>query len=105
MMTALESQVSRALMRLRLIERALHDQDGWGIHCEGVIALATVEVDESTVRIIATLPGLCSIGDDLPIVDITKDGEFIWTTRLDGPLGESGTDVTVGFALGDLVSE
>lgn len=104
-MTALEAQVSKALMRLRMIERAIHDQQGWTLHCAGMSAPATIEVTGDLLRITGTLPGACTIGDEFPIVDIAKDGEQVWSVRLDGHLGEQGTEVGYEFGPGVLVGE
>lgn len=104
-MTALGMQVTAGLMRLRMIERALHDKDGWGIACSGLSAPAVVEEIDYGIRFTAVLPGLCSLGEDDPIIDITKDGDAVWSVRLDGSLGENGTEVVYEASLGVSVGE
>lgn len=61
----MQLRVAAALMQWRLIERALHEKDGWTMEAAGVRVPAEVVVLDSEVRFSAEFPSVCFL-DDAP---------------------------------------
>ncbi len=102
---SLESLVQQRLMRLRAVERALHDPHGWTLRCDGGEAPVEVTRGEESILFSASLPPMCSVGDEFPLAYFCKDGEPVYAIRLDTHLGEAGTEVSFEITFGALVAE
>ncbi len=100
---SLESLVQQRLMRLRMIERALNEPTGWTMRVAGTEVEATVEVTHDAMTFTALVPPMCTVGEDLPIATICKDGEPAYAVNLDGHLGENGTEVSFSLFVDALV--
>lgn len=99
-MNSLDLAVSSAMMRLRALERALHDDGPWEMEYAGIRTLASRTVTDDRVQFSARFPSpwpkarsltlLCADEPVLvkPFAVPYDDGEFIadWALRLHTPV-------------------
>lgn len=85
--------VAVALMRLRLVERALHDRGRWEMEYAGVRVPVTRIPREHCVSLVAHFPPLCYMEDPPDSVGILIDGDLVHTIGLAAPLDEDGCEV------------
>lgn len=92
--------VSVALMRLRLIERALHDRGGWEMEYAGVRVPVSQFTRADRVSLVGHFPPVCPMSDDPGLaVCLYHRGEMVHVAALEQPLSEDGCQVWIDLAL------
>ena len=104
MSDALDIRVASALMRLRLIERALHGRGEWSMEYAGVTAPVCRFVRNDRVSLVAHFPPLCLLDDPPLAVSLFEDGDLVHVLPLAEPLCESGASVWLDVAIPDPVT-
>jgi hypothetical protein len=102
MSNVLDLKVGAALMRLRLIERALHDRGSWEMEYAGTRVPLSRFLKDDRVIMVAHFPAMCPL-DPQEAVSIMVNGEHVWTVALDEPLPEDGCSLYYDMALQDPV--
>src|SRR5262245_29985453 len=98
-MEALEFQVAQALLRWRLVERALHGHGVWAMTYNDLSVPVSRFIREGRVSLVSHFPPFCLIDEpDLRITLTYDDGdgpEVMRVIGLDEPLDEEGCEVWV----------
>lgn len=93
-MTApLDLTVARALMRWRLMERAVHDRGSWSMRYAGITVPATRFIREDRVTLVAHFPAMCPLTEPDLRIDLLIDGEQVHAIALEDFLPEDGYQV------------
>ena len=100
MTNVLDLQVGAALSRLRLIERALHDDTGfWEMEYNGIKVPVVRFSREDRVSLVAHFPAMCVLGSPQQALGLYIDGELFRMLPLEKPLDEAGCEVWYDLVL------
>ncbi len=100
----LDLRVAQTLMRLRLIERALHGRGRWTMEYAGITVPVTSFVRGDRVSFVANFPAVCVMGDEPVLsVGLLYDGDLVWSIALEEALDEGGCQFWWDLALPDPV--
>lgn len=102
-MEALEFQVAQALLRWRLVERALHGHGKWEMTYHGTSVPVVRFFREGRVSLVAHFPPLCVLDDPDLTITLTYDDEVLRVLTLEHPLDEEGCEVWVDLLVGEPV--
>lgn len=96
----LDLEVARAVMRLRQIERALHDSGPWQMCANGVTVPATRFIRADRISFVSHFPPMCPLDHEpeRPIVLLCRGEEVAVRTEA---LHEDGCEVWWDLALAD----
>lgn len=98
--SVLDMRVGVALMRLRLLERAIHDRGVWEMEYAGVKTPVSRFVREDRVSLVAHFPAMCPLTQSgQPQVGLYIDGELVRAFPLSAPLDEEGAEVWCDLVL------
>lgn len=100
---ALDTAVSRAVHRARLLERALHDDGPWAIEYGGQSLPASKVYCASHIHLQAQIPTQCWIVDPDGIAVLTLRGEPQSVQQI-GIVGDGGHDIDWILHAEDFVS-
>lgn len=96
---SLDLTVAAALMRWRLIERALHDHKPWSMQYAGVTVPATRFIRADRISFVAHFPAMCPLTEPEYAVTLLCDGEPLRVLSIDEPLDEDGSRVWLDLAI------
>lgn len=99
----LDIRVAQAMMRLRLVERALHSHGSWTMRYAGVEVPASRFIRADRVSFVAHFPPMCTLAEPVLSIDLLCDGEMLRCISLDDALAEDGSRVWWDLALDEPV--
>jgi hypothetical protein len=90
---SLEIQIAQALMRWRLVERALHSRQPWSMEYNGVRVPASRFIRDGRVSFVGHFPPMCPLQDPDLIVVLYDGDEMVHCIPLEERLDEDGSQV------------
>lgn len=104
MSETLDLKVAAALMRLRLIERALHDRGEWSMEYAGARVPVSRFHREHCISFVAHFDAMCPIGDAPRSLDLYSGEDLVRVIPLEDSLPEDGCTVWWDLSLHTPVS-
>ena len=99
----LETTVAQTVMAARLLERALHEPEGWTLALSGVEAPAERTLTDDGVTFSASLPATCWLDREDPCLVLRYRDQVLGVQPVEHP-GDGGFDVEWHLSAATLVT-
>src|SRR5262245_46816288 len=99
-METLDFQVAQALLRWRLVERALHGHGVWLMTYHDISVPVIRFIREGRVSLVGHFPALCVLDEPDLTITLSYEGEVLRVLPLAQPLDEDGCEVWAAMMVG-----